>query len=636
MTTPNSAPEKILLVDDDTNLIAGIQRTLRKNFFIETAASGNDAIRLLAEQGPFAIVVADMQMPEMSGLEFLKIAQTMAPHTVRMMLTGNADLQTAIDAVNDGHVFRYLDKPCPPSELLPALEAGLKLYRQVTQDIATRIRAEEQIREQAALLDQTHDAITVRDLNGRFDFWNKGAELMFGWTREEAADPRTCGLIPTCEPALEGVQRDGVWSGEFQTNSKDSRTITVQMRSTLLRDSDGNPKSVLAICTDITERKKIEVQLLRSQRMESIGTLASGIAHDLNNILCPILMSAPILHGMVSEEGQALTSAIETAARRGTDIVKQVLAFARGIEGERVLIQPRHSIREIVNIANETFPKSIKTRNLAPKDLWPLMGDSTQLHQILLNLCINARDAMPDGGALDITAENLTLDECDLANFPEARPGNYVVIGITDTGTGIPPGVQEKIFDPFFTTKEIGKGTGLGLSTVIGIVKSHAGFLKVYSEVGKGATFRVYLPASPDVSHASQLEELPVLQGGNGEWILVADDEPAIRKVTETMLKRNGYNVLTATDGVDALAIYAQHMDKINLVLTDVMMPILDGTKLALALKKMNSNVAIIVATGQADETRKTELKRLGAKAILSKPYRTDKLLSTLQEAIHG
>jgi two-component system cell cycle sensor histidine kinase/response regulator CckA len=265
-----------------------------------------------------------------------------------------------------------------------------------------------------------------------------------------------------------------------------------------------------------------------------------------------------------------------------------------------------------------------------------LMGDSTQLHHILLNLCINARDAMPDGGALDITAENLTLDECDLANFPEARPGNYVVIGITDTGTGIPPGVQEKIFDPFFTTKEFGKGTCLGLSTVIGIVKSHAGFLKVYSEVGKGATFRVYLPASPDVSHASQLEELPVLQGGNGEWILVADDEPAIRKVTETMLKRNGYNVLTATDGVDALAIYAQHMDKINLVLTDVMMPILDGTKLALALKKMNSNVAIIVATGQADETRKTELKRLGAKAILSKPYRTDKLLSTLQEAIHG
>ena len=515
-------------------------------------------------------------------------------------------------------------------------ETGEVLYYEGTvEDITKRKQAEDQIEEQAALLDKTQDAITVRDLNGQSLFWNKGAERMFGCTREEAMMVPDAGVIVKNDEAFETVMKDGEWSGELQTTAKDGRKLNVVTRWTLLRDNEGCPKSILALTSDITEKKKIESQLLRSQRLESIGTLASGIAHDLNNILAPILMSASILHELVPTEGRCLTMAIEESAQRGTDIVKQVLTFARGIEGERVNLQPRHVIKEVQEIARETFSRSITIRNGAPKDLWTIVGDSTQLHQILLNLCINARDAMPDGGTLMITAENLAIDEYDCGMHPDAKAGPYVVIGVADTGTGIPAHVIDKIFDPFFTTKEVGKGTGLGLSTVIGIARSHGGFVKVYSEPGKGSTFKVYLPATPGQTPEILPKDRPATKAGNGEWILVADDEPAVRKVTETMLQRHGYNVIVATDGIDALTIYAQRMNQIKIVLTDVMMPLLDGTKLTRALKRMNSNVAIIAATGQADDARHSELKQLGVKAILLKPYRTDKLLAALHDTIH-
>lgn len=444
------------------------------------------------------------------------------------------------------------------------------------------------------------------------------------------------GVIRKDDESYESVVRNGEWSGMIQTTAMDGRKLTVETRWTLLRDEEENPRSILAISTDVTERKKIEAQLLRSQRLESIGTLASGIAHDLNNILAPILMSASILHDLVPADSRGITMAVEDSARRGADIVKQVLTFARGIEGERATLQARHLIREIEEITRETFSKSITIVGNAPKDLWPIVGDATQLHQILLNLCINARDAMPDGGTLKITAENLDIQECDMVIHPDAKAGPYVAIGVADTGTGIPPKILDKIFDPFFTTKEVGKGTGLGLSTVLGITRSHGGFIKVYSEPGKGTMFKVYIPATPGEKLSSVTIESPEMPSGNGEWILVADDETAVRKVTEAVLRRNGYNVIAAIDGIEALTIYAQRMTQIRIVLTDVMMPLLDGAKLTRALKRMNNDVAIIAATGQADESRQSELRQLGAKAILLKPFRTEKLLTTLHETIHG
>jgi nitrogen-specific signal transduction histidine kinase/CheY-like chemotaxis protein len=401
-----------------------------------------------------------------------------------------------------------------------------------------------------------------------------------------------------------------------------------------VRNPDGTPRSVLSINTDVTEQKKLEMQLLRAQRLESIGTLAGGVAHDLNNVLGPILMGAESLRSNATgEHAAAMISLIEESARRGSSIVKQVLTFARGVEGERVLINPRHLIDEMVEIARKTFPKSIEVAGQYPEYPWSISGDPTQLHQVLLNLSTNARDAMANGGSLVLAAENLEVDDNYAAMMPGAKAGSYATLRVSDTGAGMPRVLLEKIFEPFFTTKDPGKGTGLGLSTSLGIVKSHAGFISVYSEQGRGTTFKVFLPAvQADV--APPQKEIPPVIKGNGELVLLVDDETNIRRVTKMTLEKHNYHVLEANDGPEALAIFAQEMDSISVVLTDMRMPYIDGIALIRALKKMKPNMTFIGSTGQEYEPRLAELQELGVMNFLSKPYDTRKLLTVLESAV--
>jgi len=412
----------------------------------------------------------------------------------------------------------------------------------------------------------------------------------------------------------------------------------VRDRAFKIRDDEGDNNRIAGIAEDITDRKKMDDQALRSQRMESIGTLAGGIAHDLNNILAPILMSAGLLRENIQADTRTqFISTIEECAMRGADIVSQVLTFARGgVEGERTILQLRHVVKGLEKMLHETFPKLITIVNDMPRDLRTVTGDATQLHQVMLNLCINARDAMPHGGTLTISGQNVDLDENAASAVQDARPGSYTVIVVTDTGMGIPADVIGKIFDPFFTTKELGKGTGLGLSTLIGIVKSHAGFVSVNSEIGKGTTFKVYLPANTGGEVEPGWQERPPAPTGTGEMILVVEDETAIRKVTEDVLKRNGYNVIAVTNGTEAVSAYAARSAEIDVVLTDVMMPMMDGVDLTRTLKKMTPDLKMIVCTGQATEFRQAELKNLGVKVFLQKPYATEKLLTTLHEVIHA
>jgi CheY-like chemotaxis protein len=359
----------------------------------------------------------------------------------------------------------------------------------------------------------------------------------------------------------------------------------------------------------------------------------------MNNILAPILMSAPILRmKLTPEKTEQILVTIETNAQRGANLIRQLMTFGRGLEGSRRMVQMKGIVREIAKIAQQTFPKVISVVENVSDPVWVVVGDPTQLHQVLLNLCVNARDAMPAGGVLTIGVENRRFDEITAKMTPGATPGPFVLLSVSDTGTGVPPEIIARIFDPFFTTKQEGKGTGLGLSTVVGIVKSHGGFLGLNSTVGNGSTFQVFLPAIPEGSETRADRNAAELPMGHGELLLVVDDEKTVRDVVRDILVRYGYRVSTANDGAEAVMEYALHKDEISAVITDLDMPIMDGTTLIRVLKRLNPAVAVLISSGIASEdkdgSRRAELESLGVTASVKKPYTLEAILRAVREVL--
>ncbi len=482
-------------------------------------------------------------------------------------------------------------------------------------------------------------------------FWNRHGQItgandaflhIVGYSREDLDAGRLdwAAMTPPEHAwrdvrALEELSATGVCTPfEKEYLRKDGTRVPILLGAALFEDSQ---EDGVCFVVELTERKKLEQQFLRAQRMESIGTLAGGIAHDLNNVLMPILMSVDLLKlNMPADGDRDLLEIIRESAQRGADLVRQVLLFARGIEGRRIDVHVAHLIRDIEKIVNETFFKHIEVRTIIPAGLWSIIGDPTQLHQVLLNLCLNARDAMLAGGLLTITAENRMLDAQYVAMNPEATPGPHVTLQVEDSGAGIPAAIVERIFDPFFTTKEFGKGTGLGLSTTLAIVKSHGGFLRVYSEVGKGSKMLVYLPAhqvsSADVpERAAEVAELP---RGHDELVLVVDDEASVRQITQHTLEAFGYRVLVAEDGAAAVAIYATRGSEIAVVLTDMMMPVMDGLALIQVLRKLNPAVQIIAASGLSANGHVAKASSFGVDHFLPKPYTADVMLNLLRRVL--
>jgi PAS domain S-box-containing protein len=506
-------------------------------------------------------------------------------------------------------------------------------------DITERKQAEQKIHEQAALLNITADAMIVRDLNNQILFWNAGAERLFGWTAEDAMGKNSAHLWRETSPkygkVLKQVLDQGYWQGELKKITKKQEEITVQSRWTLMKDEAGAPKAILIVDTNITEQKRLEAQFLRAQRLESIGTLASGIAHDLNNILTPILAISQLLPRKLqnlSDRDRDMLKLMEDNSKRGSDLVKQILSFARGAEGNPTVVQVEHLLHDVGQIVQRTFPKSIKLRREITKPLWPVSADATQMHQVLMNLCVNARDAMPDGGTLTLSAENLWMDESYANLHPDAHSGAYLFITVSDIGCGIPPHLLDRIFDPFFTTKEPGKGTGLGLSTVLGIIKNHGGFVIVSSVMGEGTRFQVYLPALTDVALVRSEDEEAL--DGNQELVLIVDDELPICNTVQALLERHNYKTLVAQDGIEAIALYAQHKENINLVLMDMRMPSMDGMTAIRALHRMNPELRIIATSGLASNQQAPENYENDIQAFLQKPYLVKQLLDTIRDVL--
>ncbi|MEZ0385823.1 MAG: ATP-binding protein, partial [Verrucomicrobium sp.] len=527
-----------------------------------------------------------------------------------------------------------------PIEKADFINTTLKIFAARAAAELERQDSDRRIRQQASLLDKARDAILVRDLNNHILFWSKGAERIYGWRADEVMgrDVATVLYRDTAglRVAMTRVMETGEWSGELHHFSKDGDRLIIEGRWTLLRDNDGQPQSILAINTDITDKKKLEQQFLRAQRMESIGTLAGGIAHDLNNVLSPITMAIDLLKlSVTGEMNQELLATVADSARRGAEMVRQVLSFARGMDGQRILIQVRHLVKDLEKIIRDTFPKSINLRMRLDPDLMPLLGDATQLHQVLLNLCVNSRDAMPGGGEITITAQNVRLTPQEAARHLDAHAGQYVRVQVKDNGVGIPPAVIDKVFDPFFTTKEVGKGTGLGLSTSLAIVKGHEGFIRLDSNEGGGTIFEIYLPACPEENPALEDKRVLDCPRGAGECVLVVDDEEMIRRIARQTLLAYEYKVLLAADGMEALATYLKNRDQIAVVITDMMMPVMDGAATIKGLMAINPLVKIIAASGITANDQLARASGVGVKQFLAKPYSVESLLIALRQTIH-
>jgi len=437
--------------------------------------------------------------------------------------------------------------------------------------------------------------------------------------------------------ATAAKRTQGAYDERYRILRADGSLRWIHDRAFPVRDSHGTVLRIVGTAEDITESKQVEAQLLRSQRMESIGTLAGGIAHDLNNVLTPIMMSIELLKLQETDARRLnIFSTIETSARRGAEMVQQVLSFARGVEGRQLAVEVGRLIKEIEKITNETFLKNIQVRSKIQRDLWVVQGDPTQLHQVLLNLCVNARDAMPNGGVLKLSADNIVLDEHCTGLSAEARPGRHVLIEVEDTGTGMPPDVLERIFEPFFTTKELGKGTGLGLSTTLAIIKGHNGFLRVQSEMGKGTKFQLYLPTSDADGTQDSTPVETDLPRGNGELVLVVDDEITVRQIIRQTLEAFGYRVLLAADGVEASTLFTAHQEEIAVVLTDMMMPVMDGLATIQVLMRMNPQVRIIAASGLGIKDMVSRAMSAGVKHFIAKPYSAETLLKTLAQVLQA
>ena len=587
--------------------------------------------------GRYDLILSDLNLGDFDGLDALRIARDRAPDTPFIFLSGAIGEDTGIDAVRAGaHDYVLKDR-------MKRLIASIRRALRESEERKNRQVAERRIRDLAEMVNQAREAIIITDLAGAVISWNPGAERLLGWRSDEVVGRNYEQLFkPAAEEQLRSARLEasakGEWTGELNLHTKPGEALVVESRHTIVRDESGQPKARLSSYSDITDRKRLEEHFLRAQRIENIGLLAAGIAHDLNNVLSPMLMAAPLLREWVKEPaGLEILEMLEKSAERGSGLVRQILSFTLGPSGETRPVQIRDLMRDLVVVISSTFPKVIRLEEAVPPDLWLVKASPIQVHQVLLNLCVNARDAMPQGGILRLRAENSHLTPAAAALIDGAYPGAFVVLHVEDTGTGIPASVLAHMWEPFYTTKESGKGSGLGLSTVRGIMKTHRGFIQVLTQTGRGTSFRIYFPVAQTPGADSSPPAAPPLPRGHGELILIVEDEADIREMTGAMLSRQGYRVIGASEGSEAIQLFSQHRAEIRLVISDLHMPGIDGMILGRMLHRINPAVRFLVVSGSSvGAAQPLDLlpREFGA-GFLSKPFKLGTLLNKVEEMLH-
>jgi two-component system, cell cycle sensor histidine kinase and response regulator CckA len=632
---------RVLIVEDSEDDLLLLLRELRRGDYtldyvrVETAVEMQAAL----DRQAWDIVIADYTLPRFSAPAALELLQHQQQDLPFIIVSGTIGEDAAVAAMRAGaHDYLLKDNLV---RLLPAVARELREARERQK----RLDAEQALRESEERFRQLAENITesvfwmseptamrMLYVSPAYDrIWGRSGDRLYrnfmDWIEAIHPDDRQ-----RVETSYFNRSLLGKYDEEYRIIRPDRSIRWIRDRGFPIKNQTGVAYRVVGIAEDITNRKLTEAVLRRTERLESLGTLTSGIAHDLNNVLTPIMGIVQLLPkkiGNMDDSTQKLLQILHDSTHRGADLVKQILSFASGVESKQTDIQIGDLLLEIHRIVQQTFPKNIELSLDLPPNIWAISADASMLHQVSINLCVNARDAMPAGGKLSITAENLEIDENYARMNLDASSGNYVVVTFTDTGTGIESQILDRIFDPFFTTKDIGKGTGLGLSTVVGIVKSHRGFIDVDSEVGKGTRFKVYLPATV-TSEIAPVIVTTDPESGQGELILVVDDEVPIQVITTATLEVHGYRVMTASDGIEAIALYAQHRQEIGVVLMDMMMPHLDSISIVRALHKFNPQVQIIAMSGLATSDVVAKTIDEGVKAFLPKPFTATELLNAI------
>ena len=599
----------VLIVDDNSAMCDNMEDILRENGYEPFSAhSCSDGLRLAEERRP-NVALLDLKLPDGLGIELLAGLKNLDPDCICIIITAFADVDSALIALERG-AFHYMHKPVRPTELLQLLHRAFEIIRlrdEKREATEALIKSERKYRSLVENLNIGIYRATV-DLPGHFIQANPAMARIFGYDSvDEFMNLPILALYKNSEERkmfLEELARHGsVRDKELLSLKKDGEPIWVSCTATSHCDETGKMDWIDGVVEDITSRKRLEEQLRQSQKMEAIGTLAGGVAHDFNNILTAIIGFTSLLQ-MKIEPGAPLrryVDSIMTSSEKASKLTRDLLAFSRKQFIDLKPIRINDTVIRLESLLQRIIGEDIELKTVLSADDPTIMADGPQIEQVLMNIATNARGAMPEGGMLIIETGSVKLDDSFVMTHGYGESGTYAVISVTDSGIGMDAKTRERIFEPFFTTKEVGKGTGLGLSIAYGIIKHHNGYITVYSEPGKGTTFRIFLPsirATVEFEEPGEIEELP---RGN-EIILLAEDDGGVRALQKDLLEAFGYTVIEAVDGEDAVQTFKTHREEIQLLILDVVMPKKNGKEAYDEIKQIKPGIKALFASGYTDD----------------------------------